>query len=284
MPFDRLRAGCCELPGSARAAVVGAALAVALLALAPGSWGTAHGQTAGGAATPPPAPTPVSTTVPTTGGTVNAPDQRIAVQFPAGVTTAPIVVALFPVVPPTDAPVPQQALVQQVLQSLAIPLPQTTSGAPALVAQIFRLDAATAATGRAVTFDEPVTIYVDVTAETRALAGGDLSNVTLQFFDEAARRWTPVPCTATTIGLDCRVTHFSLWAVVVRNVLASGALAPPAPARSLPGPAPSGQGPLAGSLGTVHASRTVPAVLAALAVALVGALAFVDMPWLRARP
>ncbi len=276
-------------PSSARGrrAVAAATVVVALLALAPGSWGRAHGQTSGPAATPPPAPTPIATAVPAAGGTLSAPSQQIAVQLPAGAAGQAVVVAIVPVVSPSAAPVQDQARLEAVLQNLGVPVPQTASGQAALVVQVFELGATSATTGAPVnTFAVPVTIFVDVAPEVRALAGGDLSNVSLQFFDTATGRWTPVPCTPTTIGLDCRVTHFSLWAVVVRGVLASGAAPGPAPAGSLPAPAPSGGGALAGTVGALRdgvATRAIPAALGALALALVVALAVADVPRLHRR-
>jgi hypothetical protein len=195
---------------------------VAALALLPGSWGVAHGQTAGPPATPTAAPTPVSTTVPPTGGTVSHPAAKVTLTLPA--LGEPLVVVVQPVVPLSSDPTAAQLAAQRTLQAMNVPPPANTDGSDAVISEVFQLDATNQSTGQTVTtFDQPVTVGIDVSPETLALAGGDLANVSLQFFDTATGTWQPVSCTSSGSGLACEISHFSLWAVVVTSSPIAGA-------------------------------------------------------------
>lgn len=257
-------------------------LAVALLlgaaALAPGALGVAHGQTAGPPPTPTPTPqgppAPTTTTVPPSGGSSTNPTAQVTITIPA--LGRPVTVVILPVVPPGTGTAQQQAtLVRQTLQGLGIPVPLNANGTVATVVQLFDLDATFTDTNTEVgTFARPVTISVDVSAEGRALAGGSFANLTLAFFDTTTGTWVPVPCAPSPAGIDCVVTHFSLWALIVRPAALAGppAAAPPSAA---PRPAATGYGSDVASAGGVSGLTVAAlATVVVLGMSGAGALAF----------
>ncbi len=235
------------------------------------------------------APAPAAAALTAAGGTVVAPGAGIAILLPPGAVAAPVIVTITPVSAPSAAPLEEQPRLQAILHALGVPVPPSTSGAAALVLGLFRVDVTDAATGvPAGPLAQPATLSVDVGAPALAAAGGDLAAVSVRSFDAATGTWTPAPCAATTTGLDCRVTHFSLWAVVARGVLAAGVPPAPAPGGGVqPAPASAGGGALAAVIGGARREglrdRAVPWALALMVIGVAGLLAVVELPRLRAR-
>lgn len=200
----------------------GIAIAVALLALAPGTWAPALAQTAG---TPTPEPTAAATetTVPAGEAATLEAGAGKTIDIPAGATTVEATVSFTPAVDVESDPTGQasQDAVTSALATLGVSVPDEVEAGDAVVASVFLLEAVDA-DGNPITFDEPVTMQFDLTPEILAAAGGDANNVELQFFDEAADAWVPVACTGSGNTLTCELPHFSVWALVVQTAASDG--------------------------------------------------------------
>lgn len=189
---------------------LGVAALVALLAFAPGSWGTVYGQTV-----PPTSDPPVVETIDgNTGGTVDA--GTVEVTFPPGAVPDDVEVAVTEPSIVTDDD----------LADLGLPDPPTTPAGATVITAVFSLEAV----GPDGTpfdqnnpFDQPVTLTLDVPPETLAAAGGDLDNVVLAFFNTATGNWQTVSCSPAGTQLSCEVDHFSIWALFAVQDAGSGA-------------------------------------------------------------
>lgn len=239
-----------------------AAMAIALLALAPGAWSVARAQTAG---TPTPTPTPTSTTVPAGEGSTTEPTSDTTLTVDPGTFAVDVTITYTPRADTSSTvgtPAAAQTMQAQ-LQILGVPPPPAVASGDSEIAEIFELDATQVGGGEIDEsgFLKPVEISIDLTPEILALAGGNALNVTLQFFDEATGLWTPVSCAASGAALVCQLPHFSVWALIVA---AAAPAPPPAPA-----PAPTGTG----LLDDGESRSALPLVLAGvLAAGLVGGL------------
>jgi len=235
---------------------LGVAAFLALLAFAPGAWGTAYGQTTGPNAPPP----PVTETVPAdTGGTVTAGDVQVVI--PAGAISEDVEVTVSATEVVTDAE----------LDALGLPDPPVAPAGATVITAIFSLEAL-AADGTVFDvnnpFDAPVTINLDIPAETLAEAGGNLDSIFLGFFNTSTGAWQLVPCTVSGGQLSCQVSHFSLWGVFVVPADGGGTTAP---GQGAPVPPATGTG-----LGESPAGDSLPwfAVAGAvIAASVIGGLA-----------
>lgn len=240
------------------------AIGIALIALLPGTWGTAYGQTAG---TPPPAPRPVTQTIDTrTGGTLVVPAisggtaPALSIAIPQGATTSAVTVT---------ATAPQVITNPNQLPSNIPPPPPAPPGSTNRITAVFSLDA-TLTGGQHVDaahpFAQPVTITLPVPAETLAAAAGSGNTIVLAFYNEATGSWQEVPATVVNGVLVAQITHFSRWALIVRQVDAQ---------QTVPTPPKTGAGTAAEAStgrasGVPHTPRDLLA-LTALLIATVGA-------------
>ncbi len=201
---------------------VAAALAVALLALAPGAWSPALAQTAGA---PTPTPNPVvipPQTFTMQGGLASAFEAgpSVTLNVPAGAFQAGTTVEIASVV------VPENLLNRSVLEA-DLGIRGITSLPPAaeeggFVLSVFNLTAQ--AGGSEVSPDEPVTMSFELTPEQLAAAGGDPNNAGLQFWDAQATppAWVQVECTGSGTTVTCTLPHFSTWALTLQAPAAGG--------------------------------------------------------------
>ena len=234
---------------------LGVATLVALLAFAPGSWGTVYGQTVPTTSDPP----VVETIDSDTGGTVNAGSVEVA--FPPGAVPVDVEVTVTEPSIVTDDD----------LADLGLPDPPATPLGTTVITAVFSLEAV----GPDGTpfdqnnpFDEPVTLTLDVPPETLAAAGGDLDNVVLAFFNTATGNWQTVGCSASGTQLSCEVDHFSIWALFAVEDAGSGA---GSGGGTTPQPPATGTG-----LGDNSAETSLPWIALAggvLAVVILGGLA-----------
>lgn len=201
-------------------------IALGLFALLPGAWGAALAQTAG-------QPTSQPTVEETVGAgeqaTIPASDQ-VTIEIPAGAVAVDAVITFRSAGDASSSDINDddvQDTLQQAIVSLGVIVPPAVSSGDALLVQVFVLDALDE-DGNEITFDEPVTIEIELTDEILEAAGGDASNIVLQFFDEATNQWTPVACTASGNTLSCDVDHFSVWSLVVQ-VSGTGGTGAPSP-------------------------------------------------------
>lgn len=241
-----------------RALALGVAIALALLALLPGSWGDALAQTAGQ-----PTPSPTTVTVPVTpGATTTAPlggssAGTKTVTVPAGAFTQAVEVR-------TEVRTFQRTVIQGfTLAGVTYP-PIVSTGAEVVdvstvVLEVFDLAALTAG-NEEVQPGEPVTLSFELSAETLAAANGDPNNVRLAFYDEDAERWEDVTCAVVGTALECTLPHFSLWALYAVQEQAPSQEGTPA---TTPSPANTGMGDSSESAAT----NTVGIALGAIALA-----------------
>lgn len=264
------------------------ALLVAAAALAPGQWSTALAQTGGPPGPPlglPPGSPVVVPVTPTQPAKVGHPGVGLRLTVAANTFSAPVNVTTASIVNTSAAPTTPQSTqaVAPALLTLGVPPPPAAAaGVPSLVANLFEMSAtALPGAGGAVTVgaaQRPISGAIAISPETLAAAGVDLANVSLQFFSPTTRAWTAVTQRGTNRDgtVNFEIPHFSLWAVVVRSVIATsvpevtGALAAPAPGGVVPRPADTGARPPAE--GTSIASGWTIAILAAAVGAIVGGI------------
>ena len=202
---------------------LGVALALAFVAALGGSWGTALGQTAvAPTATPPPVvlaaapgPAPVPTGLPPVplapgvqaagpavqslvspdGGRVNTGNPNVDLLFSPGSVGAPAVVDYIPVIPSTLPPAPSGFVVGETA---------------------FQLTVRDAATGAELhSFPAPLVITYRPTAAELAAAGGDLSRITLCYWNGSA--WVALTGTPNADGtITFTLSHLSLLAILIR--------------------------------------------------------------------
>jgi hypothetical protein len=264
-----------------RLIALGAALAVTLIAIAPGAWDTtAQAQTAGPApagGTDTDAPPPPVTVEITPGATRVAnltPGTRITV--PAGAFSESVQIRKQPVLTLSDGQLTSdQALAR--LQSLGQSLGVTDisdfvergdglfvglADRDALVLEVFSLDAlvgdSTAQPG------EPVQLEFEVTPEMLAAAGGRPDRIRLAFKNEAEGRLQNVVCAVnsavTPNTVVCSLPNFSLWVLYVAlDEAPEEAAAVPVPANTgLGGTDSAGSGfPSAGLLAALGAFAAI---------------------------
>lgn len=267
---------------------IGIAIAVALVALLPGAWGTALAATAGD---PDPAPSPTSPAPSPTTGTTTAPSPTTVT---VGVTPGQTTTASLgeSTAGSKTVSVPAGAFTQNVeirteirefVRQIAGPIiiNHPITGEPLItvpavevtdvdlvdvstvVLEVFDLDALTAG-GESVQPGEPVTLSFELTPETLAAAGGNPDNVRLAFFDEDADRWQDVSCNASGTTLSCTLPHFSLWALYAVTE------APAGPPAAVPVPADTGMGTTTSEGGSA-ALMLIGGVMAIAAVTGIGA-------------
>jgi|GEM_PF-4578522 len=243
-----------------RALALGVALAIALLALLPGTWGTALGQTAGA-----PTPSPTTVTVPVTpGATTTAPltgsnAGTKTVTVPAGAFTQAVEVR-------NELRTFQQTVSDGlVINGVRYSPPVVITSAEVVqvstvVLEVFDLAALTAG-NEEVQPGEPVTLSFELSAETLAAAGGNPNNVRLAFYDEDSDSWQDVTCAVVGTALECTLPHFSLWALYAVQEQAPSQEGTPA---TTPSPANTGMGASGTDSG---ATNTVAIILGAVALA-----------------
>ena len=236
-----------------RALALGLAITIALLALLPGSWGDALAQTAGAPTT---TATPTSTSVAAGAAATVAPAPNKTIRIPAGAINEAATITSQPIL---DNDSGQAIAVAEVFASINVPTPDEVEDGGSVVISVFSLDALDA-DGNEVTFDEPVEMDFEISPEVLAAAGGDASNVVLQFFDEDSGEWTPVSCTGSGTTVTCSLPHFSIWALTVRTQAAGQAGTP----ATTPSPANTGMGDAGTDSG---ATNTVAILLGAVALA-----------------
>lgn len=219
-----------------RVVAIGVAITIALLALLPGSWGNALAQTAG---VPTTTATPTSTAVVAGASATVAPAPNKTIRIPAGAIGENATITSQPIV---DNDSGSDIAVAEVFASINVPTPEDVESGDAVVISVFSLDALDA-NGDEITFDEPVEMDFELSPEVLAAAGGDASNVSLQFYDEDAGTWTSVECTGSGSTLTCSLPHFSIWSLTVLTQApgqAPGQAATPSPANTGMGTAESG--------------------------------------------
>jgi hypothetical protein len=131
-----------------------------------------------------------------------------------------------------------------------------------------------------------VVMTFPVTPEMLALAHGDKSNIVLQYFDEATKQWSDAGVRQVADpradAATFAVSHFSVWALIVRTPIPTPPAAAATPAATTPGAAvPPGQvAPIPAKTGTglpplTHTSTLpwIQVALAGVAVTLLGSVA-----------
>jgi len=242
-----------------RVVAIGVAVAIALLALMPGTWGAALAQTAGTPSAGTTA-TPTATTVPAgESATIQAASDK-TITIPAGALSEDATLTSQPIF---DNETADEIATAAIFASLDIPTPDEVEDGAAVVISIFQLDA-TDADGNDIAFDEPVEMTFELTPEVLAAAGGDANNVVLQFFDEDTNQWTAVSCSGSGTTLTCQLPHFSVWALTVRTQQETG----PGQAAT-PAPADTGMGATSDT-GATNVTAIVLGIVALAGIAGVG--------------
>lgn len=204
------------------------ALTVALLAVAPGRWGTAHGQTAGAPLPPPPEPVETSTQIDGDSGGVllveYAGDASVSVTLPAGAAAGMLTIQFVPV---DSANLEGGGSPQDVLLPPGVPaLPPVEAGVLTPVS-LFELNV-TGLNGEA-TLRRTASVDIDLPPTVLLLAGGMIERIGISRFDTTLGEWQhfivlpdgALPpaagvCVLAGLGaLQCGTNAFSLWAVSV---------------------------------------------------------------------
>jgi len=233
-----------------------AAIALGLLALLPGTWGSALAQTSGT-----PSATPDTVTIPTTEFVFDGGDAApsfevtptISLQIPAGALPDGTTITVGSV----DTNPADLGLLASDLAGIGITSLPPAAEDGGFVLSVFNIDALTGDEEAFV--DGPVTMTFDLTPEQLAAAGGDANNAKLQFWDTEATPagWTQVTCSGSGSTVTCTLPHFSTWALTIEVADADGV-------GEVPAPADTGTG-LTGDAGGSNVAWLV-AALAAVAV------------------